>query len=109
MATGEITGEGRSGGDQDLATGEAVTATGRLVAVVLMLGGIALLGVVTATLASWLVQAVATEEGENDRLRHEIGALNERIEQLLAQGAPASPRATAAPSHDGSLSPDAPS
>lgn len=30
MATGEITGEDRSGGDQDLAPGEAVTATGRL-------------------------------------------------------------------------------
>ncbi|GAA4428870.1 hypothetical protein GCM10023169_30500 [Georgenia halophila] len=36
-----------------------VTGTGRLVAVALMQGGIALLGVVTATFASWLVEKVA--------------------------------------------------
>lgn len=35
-----------------------VTATGRLIAVALMIAGIALLGVVTATLASWLVERV---------------------------------------------------
>lgn len=36
-----------------------VTVTGRCVAAALMLGGIALLGVVTATIASWLVEKVA--------------------------------------------------
>lgn len=35
------------------------TTTGRFVAFALMLGGVALLGVVTATLASWLVSSVA--------------------------------------------------
>ena len=67
-----------------------VTPTGRLVAVVLMLGGIALLGVVTATLASWLVQAVETEEGENERLRREVAGLNDRIETLLGERRPSS-------------------
>jgi voltage-gated potassium channel len=43
-----------------------VTASGRVIAVCLMLGGIALLGVVTATLSSWLVERVArgADEGE---------------------------------------------
>jgi voltage-gated potassium channel len=40
-----------------------VTTTGRFLGAGLMLGGIALLGVVTATIASWLVQRVG-EEGE---------------------------------------------
>jgi len=35
-----------------------VTAAGRLVAVALMLGGIALVGVITATLSSWIVERV---------------------------------------------------
>jgi voltage-gated potassium channel len=38
-----------------------VTGVGRLVAFALMVGGIALLGTVTATLASWLVETVAAE------------------------------------------------
>jgi voltage-gated potassium channel len=39
-----------------------VTGVGRLVAFALMVGGIALLGTVTATLASWLVETVAAEK-----------------------------------------------
>lgn len=39
-----------------------VTTTGRVIAVALMVGGIALLGTVTATLASWLVDKVSTED-----------------------------------------------
>ena len=38
-----------------------VTVEGRLVAVGLMLGGIALIGLVTASLASWIVERVAAE------------------------------------------------
>ena len=44
-----------------------VTGAGRAIGAGLMLGGIALLGVVTATLASWLVQKVAAEDDSNDR------------------------------------------
>jgi voltage-gated potassium channel len=60
------------------------TRPGRLVASVLMVGGIALLGTVTATLASWLVDQVrAEEEREVSDLRTEIEVLNLKNDQLL--------------------------
>jgi len=62
-----------------------VTALGRIVAAGLMLGGVALLGVVTATLASWIVERVAKhEEGSQIATRGEINALAEQITQLQA-------------------------
>jgi len=45
-----------------------VTPVGRVIAVCLMLGGIALLGVVTATLSSWLVERVTDTSSPDDRL-----------------------------------------
>jgi voltage-gated potassium channel len=48
-----------------------VTPLGRVVAVLLMLGGIALLGVVTATLSSWLVERVAAGPDEQGSRRPE--------------------------------------
>ncbi|PFG42158.1 voltage-gated potassium channel [Isoptericola jiangsuensis] len=45
-----------------------VTTLGRTMAVLLMLGGIALLGVVTATLSSWLVELVAYTPPDEDDL-----------------------------------------
>ena len=52
------------------------TGTGRLAAVALMIGGIAFLGVVTAALASWLVEQVtAAEEQQTVTLRAEIHRL----------------------------------
>jgi voltage-gated potassium channel len=61
-----------------------VTGVGRLIAVALMLGGITLLGLVTATLASWIVERVAEEDTANlaatraqiEELRDEIRRLN---------------------------------
>lgn len=41
---------------------EPVTTVGRLIAAVLMIGGISLIGLVTATLASWIVDRVAEED-----------------------------------------------
>jgi voltage-gated potassium channel len=41
---------------------EPVTTVGRLIAAVLMIGGISLVGLVTATLASWIVERVAEED-----------------------------------------------
>ncbi|MEU4806752.1 potassium channel family protein [Actinosynnema sp. NPDC023587] len=41
-----------------------VTWEGRLVAALLMIGGIALLGVITGTIASWLVQRLSGVEGQ---------------------------------------------
>jgi len=46
-------------GDESPVTGE-----GRLIAVLLMIGGIGLVGTVTATLASWIVQRVAQEDNQ---------------------------------------------
>ncbi|WP_299051682.1 potassium channel family protein [uncultured Nocardioides sp.] len=61
-----------------------VTGTGRVVGVLLMIGGITLLGTVTATLASWLVEAVRDEQDEStrelDALRVEVARLSARLE-----------------------------
>jgi voltage-gated potassium channel len=69
-----------------------VTLAGRLIAVMLMLGGISLIGVITATVASWIVQRV-TEDDEAqqaatsehiDQLRDEIIRLRERMDREQA-------------------------
>lgn len=71
-----------------------VTGRGRLIAVALMIGGISLVGVVTATLASWIVQRVAEEDTAQqaataaqidafrDDLEQKVLILLERIEKL---------------------------
>lgn len=72
-----------------------VTFTGRVIAVLLMLGGIGLIGVVTATLASWLVQRVAESEaageiataGHIEELRSEIRKVGDEIRRNARQGA----------------------
>ncbi len=53
-----------------------------------MIGGISLVGIVTATLASWIVQRVAEEDTANqaatvaqiEQLREEIGRLRESLD-----------------------------
>lgn len=67
-----------------------VTSAGRSVAVGLMIGGIALIGVVTATLASWIVERVADQtsktvsatETQVEELRNEITELKQMIRDL---------------------------
>jgi voltage-gated potassium channel len=71
-----------------------VTVLGRVIAVMLMIGGISLLGVVTATLASWIVQRVAEEDTANrvataaqidllrDDFRQQSDALHTEIRRL---------------------------
>jgi voltage-gated potassium channel len=61
-----------------------VTTTGRFIAVGLMIAGIALLGVVTATLATWFVQRVAN--AARDDSAAEIRMLRERVAQLESPG-----------------------
>lgn len=56
-----------------------VTTAGRFIAAGLMVGGIALLGVVTATLASWMVQTV--EESAED----EAAATRDQVNDLVAE------------------------
>ncbi|AIY00972.1 hypothetical protein ART_1373 [Arthrobacter sp. PAMC 25486] len=66
------------------------TGTGRVIAVGLMIGGIALLGIVTATLASWLVEKVSAEDSNSqavtvdhlELLREEIRALRLQREAI---------------------------
>ena len=60
-----------------------VTEVGRLVAVGLMIGGIAMLGIVTATLASWIVERVAqTEIDTRAATRGQIKALSAQVSEL---------------------------
>ncbi|MFC7624977.1 potassium channel family protein [Microlunatus sp. GCM10028923] len=62
------------------------TGTGRLAAAAIMIGGITLLGVVTATLASWLVEKITlTDHKQTIELRAEISALNEKLDRLLIE------------------------
>jgi voltage-gated potassium channel len=50
-----------------------------------MIGGVALIGIVTATLASWLIEQISeTEEEQASELRAEIAALGDKLDQLLA-------------------------
>jgi voltage-gated potassium channel len=60
-----------------------VTGTGRLIAGGLMLAGIALLGVVTASLASWLLDKVREVEEESQAAtRRDVVALAAEVEAL---------------------------
>ena len=66
-----------------------LTTGGRMVAVALMIGGISLVGIVTATLASWIVQRVAEEDTANqaataaqiEQLRQEIRRLAKSVDE----------------------------
>lgn len=60
-----------------------VTAEGRAVALGLMLGGVALLGVVTASIASWLIGRVQEVEAEaGAATRADVAALAAQVEDL---------------------------
>lgn len=60
-----------------------VTTTGKFVAATLMVAGIAVLGIVTATLASWLVERVAeAADGEQAVTRTEIEHLTAEVRRL---------------------------
>lgn len=66
-----------------------VTPEGRLVAAALMVGGIALLGVVTGLVASWFVRVLrdtnAATERTEDILRQEFAELRQEIQALAEQ------------------------
>lgn len=67
-----------------------VTTPGKVIAVFLMIGGISLVGLVTATLASWIIQQVAEEDTANQAVTAaEIEALRtdmgQRIDGLSAE------------------------
>jgi len=61
-----------------------VSGTGRAIAVLLMIGGISLVGVVTASLASWIIQRVAEEDAANRAATSaEIDALRADMQQRI--------------------------
>jgi len=63
-----------------------VTAQGRFVGLGLMLAGIALLGIVTAALASWLIENVReVAEAEQQITRQDISDLHHELQQLRAE------------------------
>lgn len=79
-----------------------VSDTGHFIAVALMIAGIALLGTVTAWLASWLVDKVADDKAESDAVtKDELAALTtevaglrallERVVPYLPEAGPAAP------------------
>ena len=62
---------------------EPITPLGRLIAVLLMVGGIALIGMVTATVATWIVQRVAEEDSAHQAATAgQINELHAEIAQL---------------------------
>jgi voltage-gated potassium channel len=66
-----------------------VTVLGRCVAAGLMVGGIAVLGVVTASVASWLIEQVTTEtvaevEAADAPMMAELARLSAQVERLTA-------------------------
>jgi voltage-gated potassium channel len=68
------------------------TTTGRFIAIVLMVVGIALLGVITASIAAWFVQRLKPLEEAEDRadstlveVLAELRRMNERLDAMEAQ------------------------
>ena len=59
-----------------------VTALGRCVAVGLMVCGIAVLGTVTATLASWIVERVSEAREEAGSVAQDMKALRQEVAEL---------------------------
>jgi voltage-gated potassium channel len=89
---------------------EPLSGRGRVIAVVLMIGGISLVGTVTATLTSWIVQRVAQEDTAHqaataahidalrDDMHQQINALRTDV-QLLTQAV--TPQRSPVKRHDG--------
>ncbi|ERH17697.1 Ion channel [Actinobaculum sp. oral taxon 183 str. F0552] len=88
------------------------TGTGRTVAALLMIAGIAVIGTVTATLASWIVSRVAEETAEEEAAtRQQVAALQRQVAALQRQvadltGRIAALQASVGPPPGGSEGPD---
>ena len=61
-----------------------VSTEGRFIAALLMIGGVALVGVVTATLASWIVSLVEEENAEQEAATQaQVAALQQQVSEQL--------------------------
>jgi voltage-gated potassium channel len=71
-----------------------MTVTGRVIAVLLMVGGVSLIGIITATVVTWIVQRVsdidaaeqAATAGQIEQLRSEISHLKEMVSEIRDNG-----------------------
>lgn len=61
-----------------------VTAEGRLVALAMMIGGIGLIGFVTGSLASWIVDRIGADEQEHGATHRDVAGLLAEIRELRA-------------------------
>ncbi len=61
------------------------TLDGRLVALALMIGGIGLIGFVTGSLASWIVERISAEEEPLDTMRTEMHDMLTELRRLRAE------------------------
>jgi voltage-gated potassium channel len=61
------------------------TLEGRLVALALMIGGIGLIGFVTGSLATWIVERIAAEEEPLETMRAEVSDMLAEIRGLRAE------------------------
>jgi voltage-gated potassium channel len=72
-----------------------VTPQGRVVAVALMIGGVAVVGVVTATFASWVLERAAARTSDDDEpaTRGQIRAISKELTQITnrVSGGPSTP------------------
>jgi voltage-gated potassium channel len=70
-----------------------VTAGGRIVAVLLMCGGVAVVGVVTATLASWVIESAAARgnDEEEPATRGQVRRLSSQLEDFMLGRGPEDP------------------
>jgi voltage-gated potassium channel len=59
-----------------------VTLEGRLVALAMMVGGIGLLGFVTGSLASWIVERISTEDQKTEATREDVAGLLQEVRDL---------------------------
>ncbi|HKN43567.1 MAG TPA: hypothetical protein VJW23_06555 [Propionibacteriaceae bacterium] len=85
----------------DLSRSAAQHRAGRTaVAFGLMIGGIALPGTVTATLASWLVETVAGKKEQAEDLQVTVRRLEDKIDRLAAESRKRPIDQYAQPDHD---------
>jgi voltage-gated potassium channel len=61
------------------------TLEGRFVALALMIGGIGLIGFVTGSLATWIVDRISTDERPAEETRHDVHVLLDELRELRAE------------------------
>ena len=74
------------------------TLTGRVIAVFMMIGGIAILGTVTAAVASWLVERVQLATKPEGEILQRLTELQAQVDHLVAMHA--ADVASRGPNHD---------